>query len=452
MPPVLEISTESGDEITGAKTQSRRLEVWKQLALVPWFVAGLLSLLVHFATPESSRTSAWMFALLSIGLSTWLFLRRGPSIDAVALLHFAFLVFVGIASVIALANPDEWRLAAYPIAISYFAHLLTSAFLPTSTPKILRLHLSVSVTNWLFFWGLGYLLLGVVLVSRNTPQLGPVPDSIAFSGVCLLGLAALGSVRSIGLLKWALVVVGFLTYSNLVFTGFGRLTLVALAVVMIAICAMRWNNKLVKWAMLAATWPSLLILSDYSGLGLASRGEGSAISPITTFNRLIDLHTAGHLALQHGHSFYATAVALVPKELWPGKPVGLALELAYIFNPEYARYGHTDVAMIYGEGLINFGFIGVPLICVGVAIWCRWLAKRQVNLLNLAPMSKARSLLLLVVLIASAGVVDLFWTGTFTYVARAGTRILVLTPLLLSVMAAQRRHGRMPGQTPALRS
>ena len=43
------------------------------------------------------------------------------------------------------------------------------------------------------------------------------------------------------------------------------------------------------------------------------------------------------------------------------------------------------------------------------------------------------------VLIAAAGVVDLYWTGTFTYMARAGSRILVLTPLLLIVSAGQRR-------------
>lgn len=415
--------------------------VLKRLTLVPWLVVGLVVLLASLITPEE-QNSAWAFAILSISLSTWLFLCRGSIIDAVAVVHFSFLVFVGIASVIALVSPDEWHLAAYPIAICYFAHLLTAALLPTSTPNTQRLALSVSITNWLFFWGLGYLAVGVVAVSRYPESLGPIPDSIAFAGVCLLSLAALGSERSIGVLKWVMVVAGMLIYSNYVFNGFGRLTLVGLFMVMIAIIAMRWRRKFVKWALLLVTWPALLFLSDYSGLGLASRGEGSAISPITTFQKLIDLYTHGGLALQHGHTFYATAVALFPKQLWPGKPVGLALDLAYMFNPQYAPYGHTDVALIYGEGLINFGWLGVPLICVALAFWCRWLARRQERLMSTVDVQKVRALLLLIVLIATSGVVDLFWTGTFTYVARAGTRILVLLPLLLMVVAVQRRRDR----------
>ena len=164
---------------TGYVRQSSDLKS-KRLGLVLWLLAGLLCLLVNFATPESSRVSAWTFAMLSIGLGTWQFTRRGPVIDAVALIHLAFLVFVGIASAIALLNPSEWRLAAYPIAVAYFAHLLTSAFLPTSIPKIPRLALSISVTNWLFFWGLGYLLVGIALATRSPAGLGPIPDSIAF--------------------------------------------------------------------------------------------------------------------------------------------------------------------------------------------------------------------------------------------------------------------------------
>ena len=184
-----------------------------------------------------------------------------------------------------------------------------------------------------------------------------------------------------GPVKWLVVVIALLSYSNYVFIGFGRLTLVGLVLVVVAIGAMRWQRKLIKWAIIGATLPSLLLLSDYKGLGLEGRGEGSAISPITTFYRLLDLHTDGHLSLQHGHSFYATAVALIPKELWSGKPVGLGLELATIFNPQYVRYGHTDVALIYGEGLVNFGFIGIPLICVALGLWCGWLARRQANVL-----------------------------------------------------------------------
>jgi hypothetical protein len=77
-------------------------------------------------------------------------------------------------------------------------------------------------------------------------------------------------------------------------------------------------------------------------------------------------------------SFYAIAVNLIPRALWPEKPVGFGKQLAWLQG--YSKENPTSVAAgIAGEGYANGGWLGLILLsllvgafcglCAGVAFW-----------------------------------------------------------------------------------
>jgi F0F1-type ATP synthase assembly protein I len=55
--------------------------------------------------------------------------------------------------------------------------------------------------------------------------------------------------------------------------------------------------------------------------------------------------------------------------------------------------------------------------------------------------NRSRLLFLVSLVVVAAGLVDLVWGGAFTYVARAGTRILILLALFLVIAWPSRRVG-----------
>ena len=60
-----------------------------------------------------------------------------------------------------------------------------------------------------------------------------------------------------------------------------------------------------------------------------------------------------------GRTFYESATAIIPRNLWPNKPQGFGADLNQI-NP---RAGGNTVPTILGEFYVNFGFLFEVYIC-----------------------------------------------------------------------------------------
>jgi hypothetical protein len=81
-----------------------------------------------------------------------------------------------------------------------------------------------------------------------------------------------------------------------------------------------------------------------------------------------------------GYTFYSIAVNLVPRELWPGKPVGfgrlLALEdFESSDNGQAEVLGTSYAAGLAGEGYANGGLLGVVVMSMAFGVVCGFAGK-----------------------------------------------------------------------------
>jgi hypothetical protein len=66
----------------------------------------------------------------------------------------------------------------------------------------------------------------------------------------------------------------------------------------------------------------------------------------------------------YGYQILGTIFFFIPRQLWPTKPIGSGAEIANLLN-----YSFTNVSMnYYGEGYINFGYFGIIIFAIILAI------------------------------------------------------------------------------------
>lgn len=133
----------------------------------------------------------------------------------------------------------------------------------------------------------------------------------------------------------------------------------------------------------------------------------------------------------------------MPRELWPDKPVGFGAQLTELYRPELLSVGHSEAALLHGEFVYNFALFGVPVAVLVVGHLVRWL-DGWLNDLHATPPASVRVLIKqAVAVVASAGLLDLVWVGTYTYVERAGFACAVLA-LIYLMTALPASHDRPP--------
>ncbi|MDQ0673961.1 hypothetical protein QFZ36_001522 [Pseudarthrobacter siccitolerans] len=301
------------------------------------------------------------------------------------------------------------------------------------------------IASWGKWLGLFVAAAGVVLSARGFTE-PPLAEAAAFVGIILYGVAAFRDPSRNGLVSYLIFGAAVLAYMTYVFTGFGRLNLGALGIAVVTTVAQRWRGRLMKIGLIVILGPALMYLAQnranfaasLNPSGQKETGLESVVGPMMRFSQLIGMEWAGNLPHTWGSSFSTSAVALVPRAIWPDKPIGFGAELATLFAPELAGTGHSEAALFAGEWLFNFGIIGVlasiPLI--GFAVnWLdtKWTAAEAL------PMTERRHLLKAVALtILSAGLLDLVWGGSFTYASREGSRLLIIL-ILFAVLALDKR-------------
>lgn len=248
-----------------------------------------------------------------------------------------------------------------------------------------------------------------------------------------------------------------LIYVAVLFSGFGRLGLAALALGCFMATNMVRPKRWHKIALLAAVFPGLLVgglvRAEQGGLmEVASRGEGlaSVYIPLTIFRNLSVADTdpnAESFPRQWGATALAPAVVLVPRDLWEGKPAGLGTEVAYFFVPQYAVSGHTLPPTAYGEWYVNFGWFGlVPMAVVGAAVLV-YLDRLFRRSLTRPDRSTAGALRTVAILVAASGLVNYVWGSSFTFAERSGISIVLALALawLIGRPGSETWRGRHQG-------
>jgi hypothetical protein len=311
-------------------------------------------------------------------------------------------------------------------------------------------------------WGrwVGFILMAGSIGLSILGNYDPMVDAAAFTGIILFAVAAFRDPSRKARYAYIVTGLGVVGYSTYVFNGFGRLTLGALGVAVVATFAHRWRGSLMKVSLVAALGPGLMYLAQNRVDFSASRnpsstetGMESVVGPLGRFAQLLGMDALGDIFYMWGSSFVTSAFVLVPRQLWPGKPIGFGAELAMLFRPDLDGYGHSELALFAGEWLFNFGLAGV-LAGIPIVGWAvNWLDRKWIAI-NGAPMTDRRELLAAVALtIVGAGLLDLAWGGTFTFAARAGTRLVIV--LAVFVLLAWRKrevgHAKPPKPTESAR-
>lgn len=291
-------------------------------------------------------------------------------------------------------------------------------------------------SGWILPTGIALASTGILL--SQTQRGIVVGDAAAYIGIILIAINISWSKR-FNLATYILLTLACVAYLELIFTGLGRLRLGSLGLAILCLIATRWRGRTVKAVVIAAIWPALSYMAadrvEWSSIqeGRVSTASGmeSVVGPMVRFSQLMDLMRDGTVDLAWGHTFVASLVAYFPRTFWPDKPVGFGSEVALIFRPELVPYGHSELALLHGELVYNFGLPGLVL----TLLFLGWYVNRLDRVLIRAQSSfkqgatLRRALLVAVVVVLVASLVDLVWGGTFTYVARVGVRVLLLLGL-----------------------
>lgn len=423
---------------------------WDVPAGLGWVAAGIAALGVESLgiTAQPRHSATLLLGALAVLFGLWVFYNDGGvRITAIGVYNFSFALFVGFAALYTeiKAGPGASQVPILQaLTLCYFVHVSTWLLFWSRVrrrPESEPVWADSSLGRWALGWGLVLLALGVVLTQVFPAQYHHLLiDSTGFVGVVLLGLGLLPGRRRRRRLVYGLVpAAGFAIYYAYLFNDYGRIVLGSLGFALAVVLANRSRGRRhVKVWLLAVAAPAVFLLGRIRAAASAddqdADGLGSVVTPFRDFTRLLDLNAMGALPREWGDTFWASAVTLVPRAMWPGKPDGLGAVLVPILSPHMVGTGHTHAALSPGEWLINFGLVGLVLMVPVTGLALRWI-DRAVDRVASRPLTTPRRLLgYTAAILVVVGMVDLMWVGTSTYVSRTGCRLLVL--LLLFVLVA----------------
>lgn len=287
------------------------------------------------------------------------------------------------------------------------------------------------------------MLVGIVLLSAGAAASftslaeNPIVGASVYSGLVLFGVAALHRPRG-ALFAYLVIAVGFVIYLEVIFSGFGRLTVGSLGIALAMAATHRWPGRSVKTALIVLTAPVMAYMASErvefksatlgSGVDSSVSGLESVLSPVARFSQLLDMSVSGVLDHTWGQSLAASAVVLIPREVWPEKPEGLGAELGELFRPDLSE-DYTALALVHGEAVYGFGVLGLLLLFPLYT----WMVKAFDRVIVSSQVGRARGLpdLLLKTagIILAASIVDLLWGGTFTFASAVAPRLLLVLGL-----------------------
>jgi hypothetical protein len=133
--------------------------------------------------------------------------------------------------------------------------------------------------------------------------------------------------------------------------------------------------------------------------------------------------------------FLATATGFVGTTL-----LGFGAELVPFISPRMVGTGHSEAALFFGEWLFNFGLPGLLIMVPVAGTAMRGLDQLLARAMCLPLDSRSAIVRYTTALVATAGVMDLMWVGTFGYTSRIVFRLLILAALFAVFAGGQSQH------------
>jgi hypothetical protein len=429
-------------------------------ALPVWLILGVVALSVDERKTQGAWTlSAMSLSALSLILGLWIFWNHGGNrITAASVYGFTFALFVGFAGIYTLTSYRKNEYIPYflpALASAYIGQVLvyciwwwdarnigseTADIQPVADPATTQ-------------WGarVGGLLLTACLAAILLGYSSGAIKEFAFASAILMITSMF--LRPGGRPRFcAVVALGLLgLFAKFVFSGFGRLELGAFGLALAFSACAQFRGRQVKFTILAVSAPVLVYFAqqrvEFTGhlnkYQLPSvTGFESAVGPLGEYAKLLDLHQHETLGVHGISTFWASATALVPRSIWHGKPVGFGTVLGDLLRPDLHGTGFSDLALFQGEWLYAFGLGGLIIMIPIVGIFVRRLDRRLTPFWDREIRTRRHIVGLALVTILIAGLPDLVWGGTFTYVSRAGVRVI---PLILLALVARKRPAQPKG-------
>lgn len=431
-------------------------------SFVPHLIA-LVGAAVVALIPDPT-TALRALALLSCGYGIGFVARRGRAfLTPSGVLYLASGVFIGLAafyladigSVNEMAQLRDWAVVAFVVTVAS----------------------AIVLTAFSIRWGLSWSSLAAQN-ERNKGRVPYAPRGFALKALVLVGLSQVPPVRGIagplatgaGLagvmmlvfvasarrvkMRWfgdilvaAMAIVVPFIWIKLEFEGGGRLTIAGLGVASL----LAWNlvrpRRLQKIVVVLAI-PVFLIYAGANRLekdqrdtssSVLSSGDGleSMYGPLDTWAELATVDAtrqrdigAPAVGPRYGKTFLNTLYLPIPRGLWETKPKGFGAQLTEILRPVLLRENriaenHSMAALLHGEWYVNFGLVGLGILPLALGWFMAVLDRAHARLAagGLVDSDDWWRAAILACLVGSLG--DLFWVGSFTFVARGGLAALV---------------------------
>jgi len=264
-------------------------------------------------------------------------------------------------------------------------------------------------------------------------------------------LAALACVLTLSILEVYLVVH---------FTGFGRLIIATLAISILFVTSVIWKRSWMKVIAILAAVPLLVagaqirsssVITARSLLQDPLSGLYSMLAPYFEFAEILKrVGMPGSLRefeFQWGKAAIPALSWLVPRWIWPSKPMALGHLLTLWFQPELASVGHTWAGGSYlGAFYVNFGFLGLMMAPLLLGRVLRLLDAVAYQLAAGPRSSHMEYCLRLVsTCIVLGSIADYVWGGTMMLSTRAIPRLVFLIPLAAIGLLRRMARGRKSG-------
>ncbi len=294
-------------------------------------------------------------------------------------------------------------------------------------------------------WARSIALVGLILFVAGAlakeagVTLGTLAQSTAEVGVILFASSLLlsGGVRVVHSPFQAFAICVLLVVFYLViFSGGGRLRLVTVAIA-IAVAAQYRLRTPIKLLAVVALVPTILFFGSIgqsrvaatavnSNYQASASGLGSLVNPLATYAQMIDQGITGG----HGSTFASEAVVLIPRGMWPDKPVQFGQIMVQKLHPGLSSKSNLSIpALDEGEWFYNFSWLGLVLMIGVSGALLRWIDRRVHSVQSFQRCGQVYLFIFFAILVGSIS--DLAWGGLGTWEVRNAQRLLVLLPVLL---------------------
>jgi len=434
------------------------LLVWTSLVAIAW--GWMLS------SPVAGISSAIVFScVLSILAGVRAFIGHGKgTVTATGLYGLSTSIFIGYSGLI-LVDQANMQAVLKELALANVIGLtaqVATTVLAWGKPRRFQhkpFHTSKPSADWLARVGLCALILSI-LVHAALPQMGIWTESAAFAAICITS-AGLVLRENVRLFSWKTVIVLALVllYSEFFHSGSGRLRIVALACAIAVILTARFPLRRLKVAIvavlpLAIGWLASMRLELQESLSAGSSagrtGLESMTAPLEVFSLLVKSYSERQFVPEYGYNLLSVIATPIPESIWPNQPVSIGYELVQFVAPE--KYGDglfSTAATSSGEGVFNFGWMGIPIVIVFAASVLRLLDSAMNRRLQDATPTVLGVLGIVLAAMLAGAVADYTWSGVHTYIARMTSRLPVF--LLIVVLAKVSVHSRrrnLPSENP----